>query len=346
MAPKTPQRRLTYQERNQIRALRLHGGWSYAAISRKLEIPYETVRRTAHSETTPTKPAGRRPILDSPIRTQLINHATSSREQRLKPLREIAHELGINADERTLRKAFKTEGYFRRVATERPLLKPEHMNKRLFWATICKSWEQEIWRRVVWSDEASFRIGKGNKVYVTRRAEEKYHRDCCVPKFRDFSCVMVWACIGGDGSKGPLLIWDRSSWGNITAASYIQRVLPVLQSFIMEHEIFRVGIGNALFMQDNASPHRLIETKKALYERAIRLLWWPPNLPDLNLIENVWRLLKYRVQARFLASKAELIRVIKEEWDKIEFKDIQKYCTNMKERCKAAYDAEGGPTPY
>ena len=123
---------VTLPQHNQIHALCLHGGLSCAAVSRKLKIPYETVRRIAHSETTPTKPAGRRTILNSPIRAQLTQHATLSREQRLKPFSQIAQELGINTDERTLRKAFKTEGYYLRVVTERPLLKPEHIDKRLF----------------------------------------------------------------------------------------------------------------------------------------------------------------------------------------------------------------------
>jgi hypothetical protein len=71
--------------------------------------------------------------------------------------------------------------------------------------------------------------------------------------------------------------------------------------------------------------HHLIQPmlqKKALYERAITLLWWPANSPDLNLIENVGRLLEYRVQSRFPKSKEELIACIQEEWARIELRDI------------------------
>jgi transposase len=334
MAPKTPQRRLTYQERARIHALRYNAGWQYTQISRELGIPYDTVRHCAKGRITPQKPRGRQPILNTPIRQRLIAHATSSHEQRLKPLREIAQELGINVDHRTLTKAFDKEGYHRRVATEKPLLTPKHIEARLFWANLAVNWTQDIWSRVIWSDEASFRVGRG-KVYVTRRPEEKYLKDCCVPKYKDFSCVMVWACIGGDGSKGPLLIWDRADWGNFTSESYTQRITPLIQSFKQEHEIFRVGINNALLMQDNASSHRAIATKQYFHERAIRLLWWPANSPDLNPIENVWRLLKVRVQKRFPKTKEELIACIQEEWARIELSDIQKYCTNMNERCKA-----------
>ena len=149
-------------------------------------------------------------------------------------------------------------------------------------------------------------------MYVTRRAEEKYLQACCVPKFKDYSSVMVWACIGGDGPKGSLPVWDQEIWGNFTSASYIQRVIPLVQAFKQEHEIFRVGIGHGLPIHDGAFCHTAQATKQALHERATRLLWWPANSPDFNPIKNMWRLLKSRVQKRFPTTKAELVTCIQE----------------------------------
>jgi hypothetical protein len=83
---------------------------------------------------------------------------------------------------------------------------------------------QSVWNRVIWSDEASFRIRRG-KVYVTRGPKEKYPPSCCIPKFKDYSSVHVWICIGGDASKGPLFIWDREQIRNISSLSYTTHIL-------------------------------------------------------------------------------------------------------------------------
>jgi hypothetical protein len=41
-----------------------------------------------------------------------------------------------------------------------------------------------------------------------------------------------------------------------------------------------------------------------------------------------------RVQNQFPHIKEELIRYIKEEWEKIKLRDVQKYCTSARERCR------------
>src|SRR4051794_10634712 len=118
MAPKRPLRHLTHSERARIYALYYDAGLGYKQIAKQLGIPRTTVRRIVHSQIAPTKFPGRPPKLDTPTRRSLVNHATSSRTQRLKPLREIASELGITVSEKTLSKALAKERYYRRLATE------------------------------------------------------------------------------------------------------------------------------------------------------------------------------------------------------------------------------------
>ena len=73
---------------------------------------------------------------------------------------------------------------------------------------------------------------------------------------------------------------------------------------------------------------------------------WPANSPDLNPIENVWRILKYRIGKRFPKTLDELRQYLIEEWDKLELKDFVHYIREMPERCQAVIDAKGGHTKW
>ena len=53
------------------------------------------------------------------------------------------------------------------------------------------------WRKVVWSDEATFEARKCGRIWVTRRVDEKRCTSCIRSVYRSgrFS-VMIWGAIG------------------------------------------------------------------------------------------------------------------------------------------------------
>ena len=61
----------------------------------------------------------------------LIKMATSSAENRRKPLYDIAQLCGITASYAVLRKVFEEEGYFRRVARKMPFLDMRSKKRKL-----------------------------------------------------------------------------------------------------------------------------------------------------------------------------------------------------------------------
>ena len=137
-----------------------------------------------------------------PLSASLIHHATLNAEQRRKPREQVAKELSISVCSRTLKVAFEKEQYHRRKATEKPCLPPEHIAVRHQWAWKRLNWQW--WDDIIWTDEAYF-YSSGGEIFVTRKAEEKYLPECCKPKFKDFSSVMIWGAISSKG-KGPLII--------------------------------------------------------------------------------------------------------------------------------------------
>jgi transposase len=68
-------------------------------------------------------------------------------------------------------------------STEKPLLKPEHIQAKLNWCRDHKNWTHETWSRVIFSDESNFQlINRKNKPLVRRLKYEKFTPQMLRPK--------------------------------------------------------------------------------------------------------------------------------------------------------------------
>jgi len=110
----------------------------------------------------------------------------------------------------------------------------------------------------------------------------------------------------------------------------------------MEHR------GDALWMDDGAKYHTskiVQEYEKALF---IHRMWWPAQSPNLNPIENLWRIIKLRISKRRhrIQSISEMEEVIREEWAKLTPNDWQKCIKSIEKRCRLILKARGGAINY
>ena len=114
--------------------------------------------------------------------------------------------------------------------------------------------------------------------------------------------------------------------------------------------VVRAATGKAtIFQQDNAPIHTARVTREWLeVEKKIKTMDWPANSPDLNPIENIWKLLKDKVQKRkvFPRTVAELKTALKEEWEAFDVSIIENIVASMPRRIEAVLKAKGGPTKY
>ena len=87
-----------------------------------------------------------------------------------------------------------------------------------------------------------------------------------------------------------------------------------------------------IFQQDNASCHTAKHTRAFFSEVGLTVLPWPANSPDLNPIENIWSVLKQRVEKHSVKTKEDLIKAVKEEWCSLEKNLVRKTINSMKNR--------------
>ena len=101
------------------------------------------------------------------------------------------------------------------------------------------------------------------------------------------------------------------------------------------------------FQQDGATCHTSASTKQFMADRQIKLLPnWPPQSPDLNIIENLWDDAKAMVEKRCPTTIDEVLHFFSEEWEKISAQRIQNLFKSMPQRVKAVVLAKGGNTKY
>jgi transposase len=108
-------------------------------------------------------------------------------------------------------------------------------------------------------------------------------------------------------------------------------------------------------MHDNAPIHTAHNIQEWLSEEGIEVMGWPPYSPDLNLIENLWALLKaeiYRLHPELIdASNTAvtldlLIRCAISTWETLGYELTNTLMDTMKNSVGAVLEAKGCNTKY
>ena len=123
---------------------------------------------------------------------------------------------------------------------------------------------------------------------------------------------------------------------------YIEEVLKPLGVPFYERCVAKSGL--IIWIDDGAAYHT---SKKVLdFGREVGLLRikWPAQSPDLNPIENLWRIIKIRFSARRhqIHSVEAMTEELVNEWDKLTARDFQKCIASMPKRCHMVIKAQGG----
>ena len=134
--------------------------------------------------------------------------------------------------------------------------------------------------------------------------------------------------------------------GRITTKSYVNILDDQIHSMVQT--LFPNGHG--VFQDDNAFVHtaQIVQDWFSEQEDDFLHLSWPPQSPDLNIIERLLSTLERKVCSRYPppTSLSELATVLQEEWYNIPLANIQELYLFIPRRLQAILNANGFPTPY
>jgi hypothetical protein len=150
---------------------------------------------------------------------------------------------------------------------------------------------------------------------------------------------MFWGCISYY-VVGTL----TSVVGNLNSEKYINILDDNLWPVIAQH----FPTSRYIFQEDNAHAMCLGRTNQWKTENDTPTLEWPPQSPDLNIIGNVWNVIKTKVQRRIddIRNAEDLKTVVAEIWTSLQLHYIRGLYDSLPRRLRVVLRARGNITKY
>jgi hypothetical protein len=206
---------------------------------------------------------------------------------------DITNRSGVNVSASTVRKALHDVGFYSRIAQKKPFLFDTHRARRLDFAREHQKWTIEDWKKVIWTNESTFEVGKSfRQILVWLKSDEHYKLGCLTPTFKlRKTSIMIW---GGFTATYKLSL-IRMPPNRRTIVDYVEIEYDgVLGSFLKEQK----GVCKFVLMENSAPVHRSKVAKYWRENHDLEKIEWPSQSPDFNPIKNVWKLLKDVVQKK------------------------------------------------
>lgn len=205
----------------------------------------------------------------------------------------------LNISQTTTWRELNRCGYKCKKAKRISKLLPQHKESRIEhisdWIT-----NHNDWTRTIFTDEKRFSLDGPDSFLTYCKENEKEVREirCC-----EGGGVFVWAMLMPNG-----LISHHFIVGNFNSSYYINLLRKYILPTIKLN--FEQGF---IYQEDNSRIHKAKATKEFMRENGVNVLSWPAKSGDLNLVEDVWRIISEKVyDGPQFQSKAALIQKINE----------------------------------
>lgn len=255
---------------------------------------------------------------------------------------EIAEKMNatypdLNIAARTVRENLWKLGYRVCVPQTTPFLTENAIMTRITWA---EKHQHQNWENVIFSDETTFQMFRNTTLVRYKIDEKKPSRGVVKHPFK----IHVWGAFCSRGIVGFHMFSE-----NLNKELYCNILTRNL--FNQANRIF----GRSwVFQHDNDPKHTAKVTTSLLENRCVHVLDWPSYSPDLNPIENLWSIMKRKVEKkvnRIINEKKSIAQddfkaIIKSEWKRIDRSTCFNLAASMENRVNLVLEENGQKIQY
>jgi len=227
---------------------------------------------------------------------------------------------------RTIQMTLKAAGIRKWIPEKVPPLTETHKRNRVKW---CHEYLNQDWSIVVFTDESYVELFR-SKIQLWARSKPYAKSYSHPPK------IMIWGGISLRG-KTPLKV----DCGYIDSDRY----QDIIHECLMENmsNLYPEGY---ILQQDNARCHTSKSTTEWFDKQGITVLKWPAMSPDLNPIENLWSVIKGRLEKLDPSRMEDMKYGIEKIWEDIDQELLESLIGSMKKRMELCIAAEGEKINY
>lgn len=274
-------------------------GKSYNEIASNLKISKQSARNLCvYKCRKPSLKRGPKFKIDSKAKLRIKREISYLKNEGMKVNSpKLIRNCNLNVSKWTCQRYMKRVNYKYTTCQKKLVLSKKHREERIKLITKWIS-SNHLWEKTIFSDEKRFSLD-GPDDWRTYVAKE----DKCIRQKRQCNGggIMIWLMVMPNG-----LLCHKVIQGKFKSHDYInllkQTVVPIVK---LNFE------NNFYFQEDNCMVHKAKDVKDFWKRSNIKVLEWPAKSPDLNITEDIWKVISDSIYDRpqFNSTK-ELIKAI------------------------------------